>query len=1432
MASLADLFVKVQPDLSGFGPGLSRGLGQVPAERQGQAVARRFGAGFTPAVSGVAAGAAKGFAGAFAVIQGVKVFAGFIEEARESERIGRLTEAVIKSTGGSARITADQVGQLATTLSNKTGADDEAIQSGQNLLLTFTNVRNETGKGNDIFNQASAAVIDMTAALNGGKVTQEGVKTSSIQLGKALNDPIKGVGALSRVGVSFTAQQKEQIKTLVESGDVMGAQKIILGELGKEFGGAAAAAADPMQRLQVTVGNLREEIGARMLPIVNAGAAGINNFIAGLRGDGPIAGFAGKLNTLGLGLRAMVLAFKDGDVTSGGFVGAMERVGVAVRSAAGFVTGTVIPAFQRFGAFLFEHRAVVLTVVGAFAGFAVLTSVGASVVSFGAGIAAVGGRMLTAVSHVAQLTKGVGLLRAAVLLAGGPLTLIAAGIAAVGAGLVLAYTRSEPFRNFVNTLGGILRDRLLPALSSLGSAVSSVFAGRFSEAGGHLRQFVSGVGSTVSGLAGVIGPALLRAGQALVSWVGPRIGPAVAAVGQFIGRIVTWIIGTGLPTLARAALRLGEAIVGWVGPRVGPVLSALGGFIGSAASWIIGTGLPTLARAALRLGGALVGWVTQNVPRLVSDLGTFIGRGVAWIIGTGLPMLTSAAARLGSALLGWIGPKIPQLVSDLGQFLGRATGWIIGTGLPMLAGAAARLAGALLGWVLPKVPQLLVDLGTFIARAVGWVATTGVPKLVAGVVKLGAALIGWVLTQAPGLIRDMASLIGQLIRWVATTGVPTVVRGLLDMGKRAVTGFIDGFKQTDLGKAIGDRVESIRTAVTQKVTALVVAVSTKWTELRTATQERFDAIRTAIADRIEAARRVVVDKATAILTGARDRFSELLTAVRDRFEAIRAVIAERLEGARRAVADKAEQLRSAAVGKFSDLLTGARERFEAIRRAAAEKFEALRTAVTSRVEALRVGAERTFQTLWTAIRSGAAAANKFTVGTFLTMVERVLELGGRLPGPFGEQFRKMQGSVATFRSNFNAEMDKILDEDIRIKASYTLSEGTNQGQGGTKGMTISYRGGGPVTGPGGPTDDLVPAVGPRRAQYRLSNGEWISTAKAVDGVGGFRGMARLMDMAEKGSLRWLAQSRTPQLSLHSADPIGRAGGGAVRQFMTGPEARNASGLTRGPLDRSVTTVRDRAIAAARKAVAKAREAMIAGNIGGGRSGAYGGVKPHVAAVGDWFSRTFRSRGLQSIGGYSFRRIFGSSRLSDHATGHALDLMVRNRSAEPGNAMLRAAKANWAKFSVKYAIWRQRQYTSAGSAGTAMGDRGNDTQNHYDHVHLSFKGAGGRASTTGMSSPGGRGGIATGGGITPYGVARPRSYDQGGVLPPGLTMALNKTGRNETVIRPDGQVRLHPDDLRELARALSSRPTQVTVEMDRRVVGRAIAVEADRYARGG
>lgn len=182
-----------------------------------------------------------------------------ISEAMGAQEVMAQTEAVIKSTGGAAGMTADSIAELAGAISQNSRFSDDAIQQGENLLLTFTNI------GSDVFPAATQAMVDMATAMG------TDAKGGAIQLGKALNDPVAGISALSRVGVSFTEDQKKMIESMVEAGDVAGAQKIILEELNKEFGGSAAASAQTFAgRLDVMKNqllNVAEAIGGPLLTI-------------------------------------------------------------------------------------------------------------------------------------------------------------------------------------------------------------------------------------------------------------------------------------------------------------------------------------------------------------------------------------------------------------------------------------------------------------------------------------------------------------------------------------------------------------------------------------------------------------------------------------------------------------------------------------------------------------------------------------------------------------------------------------------------------------------------------------------------------------------------------------------------------------------------------------------------------------------------------------------------------------------------------------------------------------------------------------------------------------------------------------------------------------------------------------------------------------
>jgi phage-related protein len=180
--------------------------------------------------------------------------------AMKSEEIQAQLAAVLKSTGGAAGVSAEMANQLASSLQNVTRFEDDVILSGENLLLTFTNI------GKNTFPLATQNMLDMSQALG------TDLKSSATMLGKALNNPTEGITALTRVGVNFTDQQKRQIEALQRAGKVEEAQALILKELQTEFGGSAEAAgntfAGKLDRLKNKLGDIQEEIGGAFLPIL------------------------------------------------------------------------------------------------------------------------------------------------------------------------------------------------------------------------------------------------------------------------------------------------------------------------------------------------------------------------------------------------------------------------------------------------------------------------------------------------------------------------------------------------------------------------------------------------------------------------------------------------------------------------------------------------------------------------------------------------------------------------------------------------------------------------------------------------------------------------------------------------------------------------------------------------------------------------------------------------------------------------------------------------------------------------------------------------------------------------------------------------------------------------------------------------------------
>jgi phage-related protein len=207
-------------------------------------------------------------AGAVAAAFSVRAITNFAKEsvavAEEAATAQARLEAVAKATGVFGDATDDVTKRLADFAKEQEmliATDDVVIKGVQAKLLSFKALSESADEAGGAFDRATVAAFDMAAA---GFGSAEGNATA---LGKALEDPIKGVAALARTGTVFTDEQREQIKVLQESGDLLGAQELILGELESQYGGVAEATADASDKLDIAFQNIKETAGAALLPV-------------------------------------------------------------------------------------------------------------------------------------------------------------------------------------------------------------------------------------------------------------------------------------------------------------------------------------------------------------------------------------------------------------------------------------------------------------------------------------------------------------------------------------------------------------------------------------------------------------------------------------------------------------------------------------------------------------------------------------------------------------------------------------------------------------------------------------------------------------------------------------------------------------------------------------------------------------------------------------------------------------------------------------------------------------------------------------------------------------------------------------------------------------------------------------------------------------
>jgi len=209
----------------------------------------------TPLGAITKAGAAIG--AAFTAAAGAVAYAGYKLISIGDQ--GRASDAKLKNVvqtmglfGNQSDIVANRLMNVADATARKIGVDDDLIASTQAIVMSFKDVGKTANITGGLFDQTTKAALDMSV-LFGGDATNY-----AVQLGKALDDPEKGLTALKRTGALARADIERIGGEFVRTGDKGKAFAEIIGAINRQVGGQSEAVAKTSEKIKVSLGQVIE----------------------------------------------------------------------------------------------------------------------------------------------------------------------------------------------------------------------------------------------------------------------------------------------------------------------------------------------------------------------------------------------------------------------------------------------------------------------------------------------------------------------------------------------------------------------------------------------------------------------------------------------------------------------------------------------------------------------------------------------------------------------------------------------------------------------------------------------------------------------------------------------------------------------------------------------------------------------------------------------------------------------------------------------------------------------------------------------------------------------------------------------------------------------------------------------------------------------
>ncbi len=769
--SAGKVTMKVQPDVTGFAAKLKS---DVAAEAEsggsffheyGKKIGETLLAGF--AVLGIGTKVAEYIKNGF-------------EEYSAFDAMNGQFAAGLKSTGNAANLTIAQMDGLATSVAGYSGQTVASIGKTEQILQTFTNIKN-VGP-NKIFDQATVAAANMAAKL-GGDAT-----ASAIQLGKALNDPVKGMTALRRVGVAFTTAQTNAVKADVARGDSLAAQTVIMKELNREFGGAAKAAGETfpgsiarakvamgeLERSAVTpfakvlpnlIGGVADKIDG-LTPVVSAAATHIASSVLprmAAIGKSIASAFStnrGNFSQLGAAIKALVTAFFPLISVLGSLQGALPSFAQLLTALVPLLTSILqavtpiiagftqwLAAFTKTSAGATLLKSIVVTLVAAFVAFKVVGTaiklfeqMGLVIEVAGAALEAfalVQGGAATKAEALALAEK----VFAAATAEGG----LAAKAAAIGQWLLNAALNANPIAIVVIAVAALVAGLIyFFTQTKLGQEiVKNVIA-----ALGVAFQWIASVATDVWN-------AVVAAFQAAVSFIQDVIGAVVGFIGQHWQLLIAIFLGP-LGLIIDAVVTNFSAIKSFITAIVNDIASFLrtGVAVWQFVIGAVANAIHTLVQAGFNAVKAVVTVVIDAIVIYIriyvtvwQTIFTTVINAIRAVVTTGFNIIHTIITTVLGAVVSFITGVWNTVNSVTGGALGRFAS-AVGSGIGNAVGFFTSLPGKVMSAIGSVVSSLTTAGGDMI---------TG---LINGIVSNGSKVITAILGVAGGALNAVKNFFG------------------------------------------------------------------------------------------------------------------------------------------------------------------------------------------------------------------------------------------------------------------------------------------------------------------------------------------------------------------------------------------------------------------------------------------------------------------------------------------------------------------------------------------------------------------------------------------------------------------------------------------------------------------------------------------------